>query len=317
MKLIIIIPAFNEEETIGNVIREIPRNTSGITEIKIFVINDGSTDSTEIIALAAGADKVINNKKNIGLAKTFEKGIESALNAGADIIVNTDADGQYNQAEIPKLIAPILGGRADIVIGDRQVEKLKFMKSGNKYGNILGSWILRKLTNSSIRDASSGFRAFSCDAANKLNIYYAHTYTHETIIQAVYKNLVIGQVPIEFRERQNGKSKLIRNIFIHIKNSALIIMRTILLFKPLKTLFYLGLIIILPGIILGLRFLYYFINSRASGMIQSLILSSTLIIIGFIVIILGFIGDLIAKNRKINEEILYQIKSGKNDSNNK
>lgn len=317
MKLIVIIPAFNEEKTIEGVIKEIPRGINGIADVKIFIINDGSTDSTEKISLSAGADMIVNNKQNIGLAKTFERGIEAALAAGADIIVNTDADGQYNQSEIPKLIAPIMEKRADIVIGDRQIKKLNFMKPGNKYGNMLGSWVLRKLTNSNINDASSGFRAFSADAARRLNIYYTHTYTHETIIQAIYKKMKIVEIPIEFRERKDGKSKLIKNIFIHIKNSALIIMRTILLFRPLKTLFYLGLVIMAPGIFLGLRFLYYYILDRAGGKIQSLILASMLIIIGFIVIILGLIGDLIAKNRKISEEILYQIKTGKDDSKNK
>jgi glycosyltransferase involved in cell wall biosynthesis len=308
MKLIVIIPAFNEEKTIGQVIRGIPRNIEGIDEIKIFVINDGSTDHTKEEALKAGAHEIISNKQNIGLAKTFEKGLSAALAAGADIIVNTDADGQYSQNEISQLIKPILNKKADIVIGDRQVKKLKFMKWGNRYGNMLGSWVLRKLTNSNIQDASSGFRAFGREAALRLNIHYSHTYTHETIIQALSKKLLIKEVPVEFRPRIAGKSKLIKNIFTHIKNSSLVIIRTILLYRPLRTLFYFGFLIAMPGLVLVLRFIYFYIIGQGSGKIQSLIIASILIIIGFFVVVLGLIGDLISNNRKVNEEILYYIK---------
>lgn len=308
MKLVVIIPAFNEEQTIEKVINEIPRKINGIDIVEILVINDGSTDNTRKIALSAGADKVIENKKNLGLAKTFKRGLEEAVIAGADIIVNTDADGQYNQAEIPKLIEPILQKKADLVIGDRQVKNLKFMKFGNKYGNLLGSLVLRKLSGTNVTDASSGFRAFSREAALRLNIHFNHTYTHETIIQAVAKNLTIINIPIEFRERKAGKSKLIRNIFTHIRTSLLIIIRTIVLYKPLKILFYTGTIIILPGIFLGIRFLYYYLSTGGAGKVQSLILASTLVIIGFMIIVLGLIGDLISANRRMNEEILYRIK---------
>jgi len=308
MKLIVIIPAYNEEETIAQVIKEIPKKIEEITEIKVFVINDGSTDNTKQVAINAGADKVFSNKTNLGLALTFQRGIDQALAHGADIIVNTDADKQYNQLEIPKLIKPILEKKADMVIGDRQVKKLEFMKPGNKYGNLLGSWVLRKLTKSNVIDASSGFRALSRDTALKLNILFDHTYTHETIIQAVFNKLAIENVPIEFRRREAGKSKLIQSLFKHIKNSSLIILRTILIYKPLKTLFYAGVIIIIPGILIGLRFLYYFIFTDESGKIQSLLLGTLIILIGFFTIVLGLIGDLIAKNRKLNEKILYLIK---------
>lgn len=308
MKLIVMIPAYNEEKSIEAVIKEIPKSINRIEEIKIFVIDDGSTDQTKKVALAAGADKVISNKKNLGLARTFQKGLLTALKDGADIIVNTDADGQYNPKEINQLVEPIINKKADIVIGDRQVKKLEFMKWGNKYGNVLGSWVLRKLTKSDVNDASSGFRAFSREAALRINVLFNHTYTHETIIQAVFNNLTIANIPIEFRARLTGPSRLIHNIFKHIKTSGLIIIRTILLYKPLKTLIYLGLIMIIPGIIIGLRFIYYFIVEGGAGKIQSLILAAIFILIGFFIIILGFLGDLIANNRKLNEEILYNIR---------
>ncbi len=182
------------------------------------------------------------------------------------------------------------------------------MRAGNKYGNLFGSWILRKITGSNIKDASSGFRAYSREAALKLNIYYDHTYTHETIMQATFNKIPTLEVPIEFRQRVGGKSKLIKNIFTHIKISALIIIRTILLYKPLKTLFYFGLITITPGVLLFLRFIYYHLAGYGSGKIQSLIFASVFIIAGFLIIVLGLIGDLISNNRKINEEILYYLK---------
>lgn len=308
MRLFVIIPAYNEAASISAVIKEIPRQIANFTAVKVLVINDGSTDETTNIAKISGADFVIENSRNIGLAKTFQNGIEDALRAGADIIVNTDADNQYNQTEIPLLIAPIIAHQADIVIGDRQIKKLKFMPWGNKYGNLLGSYILRLLTKTNVTDASSGFRAFSREAALKMNINFNHTYTHETIIQAAYQDLKIANVAIEFRPRLNGESKLIQNLFKHIKNSSLIILRTILLYKALKTFCYLGLIVMTPGIILGLRFIYYFFNTQGTGKIQSLILAAILIIIGFFIIVLGLIADLISTNRKINEQLLYYYK---------
>ncbi len=311
MKLIIIIPAFNEEKTIQDVIKEIPRQIDKIDEVNVFVINDGSSDKTAENAKKAGADKIINNPKNMGLAKTFQIGILEALKNGADIIVNTDADGQYDQKEIPKLIKPILEKKTEMVIGDRQVKKLKFMKAGNRYGNLLGSWGLRLLTKSKINDASSGFRAFSRECALRLNINFAHTYTHETIIQSAFRNMRVKEVPIEFRPRIAGKSKLIQNIFTHIKKSSLVILRSILLYKPLRFMFYFGLLIMLPGIFLGLRFVYYFLHSSGDGKIQSLILASIFIIIGFFVIMFGILGDLIANNRRLNEDILFELKNEK------
>ncbi len=308
MKLIIIIPARNEEETIAQVLRGISQKIKGIEKIETIVLNDASSDKTKEKAISAGASYVLTNKIHLGLARTFQRGLNKALELGADIIVNTDGDGQYNQEEIPQLIEPILNRKADFVIGDRQIKNLKFMKAGNKYGNILGSFVLRKLSGAKVKDASSGFRAFSRETALRINVRFNHTYTHETIIQSVFNKFSIMEIPIEFHPRQAGQSKLIHGIFKHIKNSGLIILRSILLYKPLKTLFYFGIIVTTPGILLGLRFIYFFIVKQNSGKIQSLILASILILIGFFIIILGLIGDLIANNRKLNEEILYHLK---------
>lgn len=308
MKLAITIPAFNEEKSIPQVLKKIPSVIANIDDIIIIVINDGSSDQTKNVAKQAGADIIISNNVNKGLATTFKKGIERALKEGADIIVNLDADGQHDPTEIEALIQPILNHQADLVVGNREVYNSKKMKWGNKYGNLFGDWVIRKLTKSNIHDTSSGFRALSREAALRINVQFNHTYTHETIIQAIFKNLSVKNVTISENKREEGESKLIKGLFSHIRNSSAIIIRTILMYKPLKTLLILGIIIIFPGILLGLRVTYYYIIGQSVGMLHSLILTSILIICGFTVIILGFLGDLISNNRKIEEEILYYLK---------
>lgn len=258
MKLIVTIPAYNEEKTIGKVIKSIPRKIKGIKSVKALVINDGSTDKTSQVAKKSGADYIISQRTNLGLARAFQTGISEALRLGADIVVNTDADNQYSQKEIPKLIKPILEGKADMVIGNRQIEKLKHIPLVKKYGNIIGSWTLRLLTGSDVIDASSGFRAFSREAALRFNILSNHTYVHETIIQAVENKMRIAQVPITFRRRRGGKSRLITGLWGHIKKSLATIMRTILMYKPFKTFLLMGSTVFLLGIIIGIRFLYFF-----------------------------------------------------------
>lgn len=310
MKLIVIIPAFNEEKTIGSVIKNIPRNINNINKVEVVVINDGSNDKTKEVALNAGADLVLDNTKNLGLAKTFARGIETALKRSADIIINLDADGQHNPHEIPKFINSIIKNKNQMVIGNRKINNEIEMKFGNKYGNLLGSWLIRKLSRSNIQDASCGYRALTKEAALRLNILSTHTYTHETIIQAAFKNLKMDQVSISCPPRKVGKSRLINSLFGHIKSSGLAILRTILMYKPLKTLFYLGSIIMLPGIIIVGRFIFYFFIHQRAG-IQSLVVSAMLITVGFFVITLGLLGDLIAKNRSINEKILYELKKQK------
>lgn len=304
MKLIVIIPAYNEEKTIGEVIRSIPRKIRGISKVEVLVINDGSKDKTTKEARKAGADYVLSHKINRGLTQTFADGLQEALRLGADIIVNTDADNQYKQEEIPKLIGPILKGEADMVIGNRQVEKLNHMPLAKKYGNILGSFTIRFLTGSKIKDASSGFRAFSREAARQLKLFSYHTYTHETIIQALNKNLVIAEIPITFRKRRYGESRLISGVWSHIKKSAATILRTILMYKAFKVLVTLGLFIMSLGVLGGLRFLYFFFTGNGAGHVQSLILSSILISIGFTTCVMGILADLISINRKLIEQKL-------------
>lgn len=316
MKLIVTIPAYNEEGSIAAVIRSIPRTIHGIDQVEILLIDDGSKDRTVEVAKQNGADHVISNIVNRGLATTFRRGINKALELGADIIVNTDADNQYNQSEIPKLIQPILDKKADIVSGDRQVKTLDHMPKAKKYGNMAGSWVVRKVSGLPIRDASSGFRAFSRDAALQLSVFSQHTYTHETIIEANDKKLVFIEVPCTFRGREGTSSRLIGGVFSHIKKSGITIVRTLVRHKPLKTFTYTGSVLMFAGIMIGSRFLYFYFHGQGSGHIQSLIFMAVLIMLGFQIVALGLLADNINANRKVNEELLYLIKKRNSDKKN-
>lgn len=298
MYLIVTIPAFNEEATIDKVIKSIPKRIPGIKKVKVLVWDDGSTDKTAQIAKKAGADFIFFSKKNLGLARTFDLATTKAVELGADIIVNTDADNQYDQAEIPKLIKPILAGKADVVNGNRQVEKLDHMPSAKKFGNMLGSWVIRLLTGLRIQDASSGFRAYTRGAIKSLTIFSNHTYTHETLIQASYKGLLVTETIVKFKKRRQGQSKLITSVWSHIKKSSSTIVRTILMYKAFKLLVGLGILIILIGFLGIARFLYFYLYGDGSGHVQSLIMSSIFISVGFNTLLLGVIADLIGVNRE-------------------
>jgi len=308
-KIIVMIPAYNEERTIAKVIAEIPRtiNSSGI--VKVLVIDDGSTDNTVEVSKSAGADFILRNPTNLGLAQTFQKGMDKSLELGADIIVNTDADFQYNQQEIPKLVRPILYHEADIVSGNRQVEGLTHMSASKKYGNILGSKVVKWSAGYEIKDASSGFRAYSREAALRLFVISKHTYTHETLIQAKYKNLKVVEVPVEFRKREGSDSKLIKSVFSHIKKSMATIVRNTLMYNSMKVLGYLGALMILIGAFPMLRWLWLtYILADGGQHVQSLIFGMLFMMLGALTILLGFISDLLAINRRHLEEILYRLK---------
>ncbi len=307
MKLIVQIPSYNEEENLADVIKEIPRQIPGIDTVEVLVISDGSKDKTVEIAREAGADHVIPRKINRGLAQTFKEGIEFALEHGADIIVNTDGDNHYNQSRIGDLIKPLQDGMADIVIGSRIIDKLEKMPFANKYGNMAGSYFVCKLAGLPKLDVSTGFRAYTREAALRINILSHHTYTHETFFQLADLKLRIVEVPIKARPVERP-SRLIKSVSSHIKKSLTVIFRTMLLYKPLKVFLTIGVVIFLIGLALGIRFLYFYFSGDGSGHLQSIILGAILMLIGFQIGIMGLIASAVGWNRKIIEETLYWVK---------
>lgn len=312
-KLFIQIPCLNEEGTISRVISSIPKAELKKLNLEttVVIIDDGSTDNTAQKAQEAGADFILKNNTNLGLAKSFSKGLKYCLKQGADIIVNTDGDNQYNQEEVLKLIQPILDGKAGMVIGDRQINILEHMPPNKKFLNTLGSSIIRWLTGLEVPDASSGFRAFSRETALSFNLHSNHTYTHETIIQAKELGLKVVSVPITFNKRVSGESRLISSVTSHLQKSLSVIVKTILFYKAFKYLLITGLIVITAGLAGLIRFLYFFLAGNGTGHIQSVVLSAVLIILGFIIITLGIVADLISVNRKILEEIKIELQNDK------
>ncbi len=310
IKLAITIPAYNEEKCISKVIREIPGMMEGIDEIEIIVINDGSSDRTSEAAEEAGANRIINFPTNKGLAIAFKEGLNAAIDSGADIIVNIDADGQYNALEIPKLIKPILNGKAEIVLGSRFAGTIEYMVPQKRFGNKLATFVVGLASGRKISDAQTGFRAFSREAALKLVVHSGYTYTQETIVQATHKRLSIVEVPVEFRKRNgDGKSRLISNVINYAKNSVITLIRTYTSYNPLKTFMYLGGGIFLLGILLGSKVVIHFIETgMVSPHLPLALLSSVLAIIGFQIIVIGLIADIEHQNRHIMEEVLYRMR---------
>ena len=307
MKLIIQIPCYNEEETLGVTVRDLPRHIDGIDEIEYLIINDGSRDRTVEVARQLGVHHVVSFKQNKGLAKGFMAGLDACLHLGADIIVNTDADNQYCGADIEKLVRPILDGEADIVVGERPIDQTEHFSWKKKKFQHLGSWVVRVASGTKIPDAPSGFRAYSREAALRLNVTNAYTYTLETIIQAGNDRLAMTSVPI----RTNGEtrpSRLFTSMWRYMKRSASVIVRSFLMYRPLKFFTILGSILFALGGLIGIRFLYYAASGSGGGHIQSLILAAILIIIGFQTIVMGLLSDLIASNRKILEDVQYRVR---------
>lgn len=307
MKLIIQIPCYNEAETIGITLNDLPKHIEGIDEIEYLIINDGSDDGTIQAATDWGVNYIVNLKKNKGLAKAFMAGIDACLRNGADIIVNTDADNQYVGEDIEKLVRPILEGRSDIVIGERPIDNTEHFSPLKKKLQHTGSWVVRMASKSDIPDAPSGFRAYSRDAAMRLNVVNEYTYTLETIVQAGRSRITMESVLIR-TNNELRPSRLINSMSGYIKKSVLTIFRAYMMYKPLVFFSIIGGIIFLLGIVLGVRFLVYFFMGDGAGHIQSLILCSTLMLLGFMTFIVGLQADLIAANRKILEDIQYHVR---------
>lgn len=307
MKLIIQIPCYNEAETLVVALNDLPKHIDGIDEIEYLIINDGSSDDTEQIALAWGVDYVVHFKRNLGLAKGFLAGIDLALRNGADIIVNTDADNQYCGEDIEKLVRPILEKKADIVIGERPIDDIESFSWIKKKLQRFGSRVVRIASKTDIPDAPSGFRAYSRKAAMRVNVHNEYTYTLETIVQAGRNKMAITSVPIRTNPELR-KSRLMSSIAGYIKKSMLTILRAVLMYRPLKVFTLIGSVFLIIGALIGIRFIYYFVNGNGSGHVQSLILASMMCIIGFQTFVTGLQADIISANRKLLEDIQYRVK---------
>jgi glycosyltransferase involved in cell wall biosynthesis len=311
MKLIIQIPCYNEEATLGLTLSELPRELPGIDQVEWLIINDGSRDRTVEVAQANGVDHIVDFQRNQGLAKSFMAGLEASLRAGADIIVNTDADNQYCAADIPKLIAPILAGRAEIVIGTRPIQEIEHFSPIKKILQRMGSLVVRIASNTRIPDAPSGFRAISREAALRLNVFNEYTYTLETIIQAGQRGLMITSVPI----RTNGylrPSRLVKSIFAYVQHSVLTILRIFMTYRPLQFFMLLGSVPFSLGFLLCCRWLFLFWgiigDNPAKPRVPSLVLAAILILIGVQFWIFGLVADLMSVNRQLLEDIQLRLK---------
>lgn len=307
MRLIVQIPAFNEEATLAQTLRDIPRKIDGISSIETIVVDDGSTDGTIAVARKAGANHIVELKTHRGLAAAFVAGVDQALRLGADIIVNTDADNQYAGADIAALVAPIVRGTADVVVGDRQVATSPHMSPLKRLLQQCGSWTVGLASGLRVHDVTSGFRAFSREAAIQINVFNPFTYTLETIIQSGNRNLGVVSVPIR-TNAPTRPSRLYRGLGTYLRKSVATIFRVYTTYKPLKTFFGIGGILLLAGTGLGIRFLLEFAKGDRAGHIQSLILASILLIAGFQTMLIGLVADLIAVNRKLSEEVLIRLK---------
>jgi len=309
LKLIIQIPCLNEAATLPATLADLPRSVQGIDVIETLIVDDGSRDGTADVARACGVDHVVRLTRNKGLAAAFVAGIDASLRQGADFIVNTDADNQYAGHEIPKLLAPLLNGSADIVIGDRNIAEVEHMGWRKRQLQRLGSWVVRQVSNTSVPDTTSGFRAYTREAALRMTIVSDFSYTLESIIQAGKKRMAIAHVPVQTNARTRD-SRLFDSIFSYIKKSAATIVRIYAMYEPLKVFTYIGLLVFSGGVGLGIRFLYYFFFvDRGVGHIQSLILAAVLMIVGFQVVLIGLLADVISANRKLLEEIVYRVRS--------
>lgn len=307
MKLIIQIPCLNEEQTLPATLAELPREIPGIDKIEVLVIDDGSTDNTVQVAKSHGVDHIYSHKSNQGLGRAFRAGLDYALKQGADIVVNTDGDGQYCGADIPKLVAPIMAGKADIVIGDRQTAshpEFGFLKKCLQH---LGSHVVRSLSGTSVPDAVSGFRAISRRAAMRLNVLSKFSYTVEMIIQAGNKQMAVASVPIRINPKTR-ESRLFRNIPQFVGQQLVGMLRMYAMYRPMRFFFYLGTLLCLLGAVPVVRFLLLYFVQGGAGNIQSLVLGGVLLTMGFMVFVTGLLSDLISQNRQLSEIALEKIR---------
>ena len=307
MKLIIQIPCLNETGTLAIALGALPRTVPGFDSVEWLIIDDGSTDGTADLARQLGADHVVRHTVNRGLAAAFMTGLNACLRLGADVIVNTDADNQYEADDIPKLTAPIIAHAADMVIGARPIDETEHFSWIKKRLQRAGSWAVRTASKTEVADAPSGFRAISRETALRLNVFNAYTYTLETIIQAGLSNLRVISVPIRTNPDLRP-SRLVRSISSYVRRSLVTILRVFVTYRPLFAFFWLAIILAIPGVLIAARFLYFYATGNGEGHVQSLILASLALILAALAGLCGLLADLIATNRKLLEQILSQAR---------
>ncbi len=308
-KLIIQIPCLNEATTLPAALADLPRSVPGIDTIEWLVIDDGSRDETSAVARAHGVHHVVRFRRHKGLAAAFTAGIDACLKAGADYIVNTDADNQYAAQDIARLVAPLIAGEADIVIGDRNIPILASMSWQKKLLQRLGSWVVRRVSNTQVPDTTSGFRAYTREAALRMTVVSEFSYTLESIIQAGKKRMAVAHVEIG-TNANTRPSRLFSSVYGYIKQSAATIVRTYTMYEPLKVFSYIGGTIFAVGVAISVRYLYFLLKGDTFGdrHLQSLILSAVLMIVGFQVILIGLVADAISGTRKLLEDLLYRVR---------
>jgi glycosyltransferase involved in cell wall biosynthesis len=309
MKLIIQIPCLNEADTLPATLADLPRQVPGVDVIETLVIDDGSRDETVRVARQHGVHHIIRFRRRKGLAAAFMAGIDASLKLGADLIVNTDADNQYAGRDIVRLVEPLLAGEADIVIGDRNIKDLREMSWARKLLQRLGSWAVRQVSNTAVPDTTSGFRAYTREAALRMTIVSEFSYTLESIIQAGKKKMAVAHVPIATNPRTRP-SRLFDSVFAYLKQSGATIVRIYTMYEPLKVFTYIGTLVFLVGFSISLRFLYFYVfTGYAPGMVQSLILAAMLMIVGFQIVLIGLLADAISGSRKLLEDLLYRVRA--------
>jgi glycosyltransferase involved in cell wall biosynthesis len=306
-KLIIQIPCLNEAKTLPVTLGDLPRHVPGIDVVEFLIVDDGSTDGTSEVARAHGVHHVVRFRRRKGLAAAFMAGIDACVKLGADFIVNTDGDNQYSAKDVGTLLAPLLSGEADIVIGDRNIQAVKQMSAARKRLQMLGSWVVRQVSNTRVPDTTSGFRAYTRDAALRLTIVSEFSYTLESIIQAGKKRMAIAHVPIATNPRLR-ESRLFSSAWSYIKASTATIVRIYTMYEPMKVFVSIGAFVFLTGMAVSARFLYFYLTGTGRGHLQSLILAAVLLIVGFQVALIGLVADVISGNRKLIEDLLYRVR---------